>query len=105
MRIHNVIHVCTYTDTYCTTIRTLSQLYHNTYIGPRKISTLELLVFGIRNFGVCMRFCAKKKKKTKTDSEQGDLLDYSSGYICINREIIKFIFIFLSKFFFLSFSR
>lgn len=76
-------------------------LYHNTYIGPRKIWTLELLVFGIRNLGVCMRFCAKKKKKTKTDSEQGDLLDYSS----INREIIKFIFIFLSKFFFLSFSR
>lgn len=41
------MYVHTYTDTYCTT---------NTYIEPRKISTLELL-------GVCMRFCAKKKKQ------------------------------------------
>lgn len=40
-------------------------LYHNTYIEPRKISTLELLVFGIRNFGVCMRFCAKKKNQDR----------------------------------------
>lgn len=38
---------------------------YDRYIEPRKISTLELLVFGIRNFGVCMRFCATKKNQDR----------------------------------------